>query len=215
MKKLFLYLILLFTSVNIYAQPGYLGKRLSLHLSGDFFPSFKNDGTLNTIGITFRGIKSTGGMLASYVSSENNIIELGFTQFKDWNAIYDYKIDDITGIDYIKQNCLVFNYKMFHKKAIPPIGAYLKLSIGITQNMFAKNIDFDNPETLYGIKIGAGFGKQRVFFNRIVFDYGLTSYLNILGIKQIITSNSFDLPIERVISHDYLNIHIGIGYLLF
>jgi hypothetical protein len=213
-KNILLITFLLYSPVCIFGQSGYMGKKFSVNFSGDFLPAIRPERLFSMSGYTLSGIKSTGGFYASYVISEKKSIELGINHFKDWESKYDHDLDEITGTHFIKQNSIVFCIKNYYRNSIPPIGGYFKVSISFTDNQFSETIDFDVPIKKYGVKIGAGFGKQRVLFDQIVLDYGISANLNLIDVLNF-DNYPEETPIMRIFIRDQLYIHFGIGYLLF
>ena len=221
MRRTILSIILFMSIGSIFAQPGYLGNKFSINLSGDFFLSVRSKDNQSFGDYYIPGIKSTGGINLSYIISNSKALELGYSTFKDWNADYSLEYRTFANLKYIKQNSFGLSLKSFFRNSTAPLGSYVKLTAAYTNNFFSDNINFTTSEKYPGFKLGVGFGRQRIIIDKIVIDYGVLGYINLIGndegffnrISDMISMDSDEST--RIFLRDQIYIHLSIGYLIF
>ena len=152
-------------------------------------------------------------------------------------------------------NEIGFNYQFFTNDLDAPLGAYVSIGMGLAfskydvpfqvvtsgydgYNTYNYIVSFDNTKSIKSPIIRFGFGKQTVFWNRLLFDYGLDIGLNLGFVgSQLATAGAFfdfgssnsssDLDQEqldfvskkavqnRVFMMNLFNFKMGLAYLLF
>ena len=162
------------------------------------------------------GIKTSGGFGISYVLSNSKSLSFEYMGFKDWSAEYADDYSEFVNLIYIKQNSFGLVYKKFFRNSIAPLGGYLRITAAYTRNYFADNIEFNDFEVKPGIKFGFGIGKHRVFFDKIIINYGILGYFNFVkSDSDLLYLDFLDNSNEssRILMRDLLQIHLGVGYL--
>ncbi|MCW3104175.1 MAG: hypothetical protein JWO09_2615 [Bacteroidetes bacterium] len=242
MRYTFLSFILLL-SVSMLAQSkGYMGKRFIISLSGMYMPATeptarKLDGfklnTTHTAGIEFvAGNETSLCASAGYFKTGLGFSQRSYTS-NNYGVFYDGNKDVPITIS-IRQYSI--GIKKFRRGAVAPLGIYLKWELIYQQGTvdFNKDNFFILTQSSTGVlnhlhpssgsipynAFGAGFslGFQRVFYDRMVLDYGIRGSITadrngFFGdyVEREIVVNAYN----RVAGHQLLNFRIAIGFLAF
>ena len=126
-------------------------------------------------------------------------------------------------------------FKLFKRENLAPYGPYVKWEF----MFFSNSIDYDNENwvksdpfppynnvkvkqgtgnvTFEAIGIGFSFGRQRIFFDKLIVDRGLKFMVlpTIVGSSSTTSSVSAAMEeegIRRLFLHQLINFHIGIGF---
>jgi hypothetical protein len=130
----------------------------------------------------------------------------------------------------------------FSRGYLAPLGRYVKVDIAY----FRERVSFDqagfktsdsnskkfvqpaDQYTFQTIGVGFSFGKQRVFFDRLLIDWGArvglipATFSEVMGITELFESSYLELEdqmkkkaIYRLQGSQLINAHIGIGFLAF
>lgn len=199
-NKVFIYFLLI--SCSVFSQvPGYMGKRLSIGYSNNFFPSLlypsskstdRGELGLNTthcINIDYAIKKRTEFCVSveffksAIARSDGYIYSNGTTNYN--SAVY--APGDKTFIQ-LKSTNVSLGFKFFKQGFIAPVGKYRKLEfvllsdkINYNRNSFYDQYySSDTALTAFGtgeyefksFAIAFTFGRQRVLFNSIILDTG-------------------------------------------
>lgn len=243
MKHL-LFIVLLLLSILSCAQvPGYMGKRFILSFTNYAIPAFEYPMARRYgIGLCYTNVLSAEYLVTSRraIGISAQYVRTGF----DYDNIYYnesdryYKGDpEVPGI--VNNLGIALSYKLYGKKRIAPLGNYLKMEL-----LFTKYIVKYNSEEFYyryypnyygnykelksdagsgiiafnGAGVAASVGRQKIFFDKLVLDYGVRASIMIPFVYD------FDTEIEnrirstvgfRFFSHQFLNLKLGIGFLAF
>ena len=242
-KKSILFFICLYTNLAFCQVPGYLGKRFIVSFTNSAIPAFDSPMAsrygpgiciANVLGAEYIMSASRSiGLAAQYVRTGFAYSKLDYYQ----NDFF-YKGDaNAPGI--VNNFGAALSWKFYGKKRIAPLGNYFKMEALFTRYKVKYNSEefyyryYPNYNSYYverkleagrgsiafnGVGVAASIGKQRVFGDRLVLDFGVRSSLMIPFIYQ------FDTEIEnrirstvgfRFFSHQFLNLKIGIGFLAF
>jgi hypothetical protein len=125
-------------------------------------------------------------------------------------------------------------FKFFRDKkgSIAPYGHYQKLGISfiMSRAAFVRSEDTirGNPSTSGSMLLFTyGFGKQTIFFNRVIFKYGVETSFSPTIISWLAKQTSKDGAVnkngetdgmtlnERVMWASFININVGLGLILF
>lgn len=229
----------LLASISTFAQkaPGYMGKRWSVGGSIQFMSAFRGPNKNGKSG--FFSLNDQYSIDIEYATQRKAAWKFSYGFYKtlkDYKKVEEYDLNDdyyipsaITSELDVKSFSL--EYRMYHS-SIAPYGKYLGVfanykSIQLNQNEYlktfekSKQLKYDDPITL--VSIGVSFGKQRIFFDRIVLDYGIHAILPLsfgklplLLIDHSVTEDhENNYSAQRAIFHDYFNFKFGLRYLLF
>ncbi len=232
---------LLIANTSTFAQkaPGYMGKRLSVGGSGQFMSAFRGPNKNGESG--FISFNDQYSIDLEYATQRKASLKFSYGFFKtqkdykklienDFNGDYEIPYNVKTELNV---QTISLEYRMF-RTSIAPYGRYLGVfanykSIQLNQDKYfetleiSKRLQYDNPITL--LSIGISFGKQRIFFDRIVVDYGISAMLPLslgklpLPLLKVNRSNVKDheneYSVQRAVFHDYFNFKFGLRYLLF
>lgn len=243
-KVLFLYLLFFNTVLFAQQAPGYLGKRFSLDYGSSFFPALGANEGSDESALTINKRNSFG---FNYVRTRDNSlgvhIEMVKTQFLFnrelySNGVYYYPKTDARGD--ISAVFISLESKKYLNKHIAPVGSYFSYKLFYTRysltydnnNIFEGHYSYeDNAETKlvlgnygpFGAMGGAiAFGKQHLFFQRLLFNYEMQVGLLLPKIKW--TSDIYNekpadyvqtLASKRLMMHNLFNFKVGLGYLIF
>ncbi|MEY5047926.1 MAG: hypothetical protein RLZZ175_1285 [Bacteroidota bacterium] len=186
----FIFILLLINSTLVVAQPGYLGKTLSVNYDFNTSPILS--------GVSYKGNSS---FLTSYnsihsirvdkVNSRKGSIglQLGFTR----SSLYDmslitpdlYKTFD-NGYPYkLSTYKLGINFRTFGQDdaCLAPFGQYFEFGLGVANNIVKDAVIEDIISSKLAPYISIAWGTQRVYNNRYLFDFGIkfTFYPTIIG----------------------------------
>ncbi len=242
MKKSFLFFIFCYFSFALNAQvPGYLGKRFSLSYQNFFFASITGTETKSKINISHNAELNflTGKRSALCFT----FMYVPFKVSTYYNAGNYTQIIFSEDVPYLK--CNSFSYtlglKLFiNRKKFAPLGLYFKWELEYSKGSIKipaytkklSNGSYWNPvvtSTQYPeqtiIVDGGGpaisFGKQRVFFDKLLVDYGIRAGIIVVwNSKKSYADRGFENTMidkvqNNVLAQQFFNFKIGIGFLPF
>jgi hypothetical protein len=220
-----------------------MGKRIILTLHGTYFPTFgsatarSNDdfriNTTHTAGLELLASNTT----ALCVSAGFLKTGLGYGNFAKSGSYFIY-----TGDDEVPATISIFQYsvgiKTFKRNKDVPLGFYMKWELVYQKGM----IRFDENDVRYwnynaygnssylpyskegkvsykGFGAAYSLGWQRIFFDRLVLDYGVRFALhfpyNRNNNGDELETELFSKTYERILEHQLLNVRLGLGFLAF
>ncbi|MGZ6519829.1 MAG: hypothetical protein ACXVED_19750, partial [Bacteroidia bacterium] len=138
---------------------------------------------------------------------------------------------------------LALGFKMFRQGTIAPVGGYQKLEL----LFMMETVDYDNKHfygydysgtystpvpvsqngsgeyTYRNLAVGYTIGKQRILFDRLVFDYGIRFAIAPAVVSEILNDGVYasmedyymTQSRERVFREQLINVHLGLGFLAF
>jgi hypothetical protein len=248
----------LLSAGELFAQaPGYMGKKLTLGYSNNFFVSpfgptaAADDAGFNTTHC-FNAeytIKSKTNLCFSFQTFETGVrMNQEFHSTTYISSTGEYQEITSSYVPTLPMQLRTYSggigFKFFTSGSLAPVGKYKKLELLI---MFS-NLTYDrngfryyDPNTSKTVKtsIGTGdynfktfaltytIGRQRVFFNTIVLDYGmqvgvvpvgLLATLN--GAEDFVQLNGYEDVFrsdtnQRLFRYQLFNLHLGLGFLAF
>ncbi len=249
MKKI-VALLLLFSTITLSAQvAGYMGKRFSIGYSNLFSPYIGNNyssiygSQLRIKGLNVSHILDLNYIIqyrkaicvsVSYIGSkiENNSVAPDYLNYYSYN---------FTEPKYnARSSSLGFSLglKLFKRSLFAPLGPYVKwegifLLNSIKYKPYSYTYYNYNPNTsetksynggqLYSKAFGAafGFGKQRVFFDKLLIDYGIRGAI-VINLNDDLNKIHSDYEAElanktfdKIFYQQFINLRLGIGFLAF
>jgi len=248
MKKLnytiFILLTFIFLAESKGQIAGYMGKRFTVEYANYFSPA------ISPTAFTYDppGLNSVHCLNLDYVIKPRTNFCISGQYMRTGIVVQDHNNRIYPQVNYIGSKDKGLNlqsinvgmgFKFFRRGSIAPLGKYVKFELLIfieTLTLDSKeftqvdgttnNINPYRGETIFNFHNAAltfTLGKQRVFFNKLVFDYGLRAgvapafILNNMFVDYHRTLESqFRSDTQlRILGEQFLNIHIGIGFLAF
>lgn len=247
MRKVATFLFI-FYSITLSSQvAGYMGKRFSVGYSNLFSPAI---GTIynSTVGSQLR-IKSLNAsqiLDLNYVFQYRKAICVSVSYIgskidnasvvNDYSRYYVFSEPENNA----RLSSLGFSLgiKLFKRSRFAPLGPYVKWeglmllnSINYKSYSYtATNYNLNTTETKNygagilkskGFGLAFGFGKQRVFFDKLLIDYGIRGAIVISNnddFNKIQTPYEFELSnkfFDKVFYQQFINLRLGIGFLAF
>ena len=244
-------------SVFMNAQtPGYMGKHCMIGYTNNFSPALlmANAKSVDPPGINSSHcfnldyvIKNRTSFCVSYqfmktgMNFDNNI------DIEDAATSYNLSYEPKSKLPMqLKSNNITLGFKFFKRGNFAPVGKYKKLdlmlmfsTVSYEQNAFTYH-DYNSSTQVrrnYGkgeynfstFAIAYTLGRQRVFFNCLVLDYGVQFAAtpagllgSVLGDNSYYVENGSELEAAikhqknvRLVGHQLVNIHLGLGFLAF
>lgn len=212
--------VLIFLQGIAFAQvPGYMGKRLTIGYSNNFFlagigPTKTYDIGLNTthsFNLEYT-IKNRTNFCLSYQMFKTGVdVDHEFyEEYEDTYGVYNsisYTYNPIPNVPLqLKSNNVSIGFKFFASGTLAPVGKYKKLELLLLfSNLTYKPNSFEGydnqAEGLKRKSIGTGnysystfaltytMGRQRVLLNRLVLDYGVQFGFTPAGVVAVLTSD--------------------------
>ncbi|MFL5764230.1 MAG: hypothetical protein ACJ77K_09830 [Bacteroidia bacterium] len=242
MRKVFYFLLLFLPAAEIQGQsltPGYMGKRFSVGITGAFSPNFNILYRLDNPHTVYPGPVMTIGGNMEYVLSDRKVLCLSAryftrnipTEYYDYNAIPGAVVDK-TRLEKMRTINYSVGLKRFSRKEIAPLGFYQKYEAFLvrgsldyqayeleeqTGNGFAYTTTVYPAGKLLFKGFGGGYsiGKQRVFFDKMLVDYGAR------GTMMICTFHTPSAYLKQIAGKAQdaniimLNVFVGINFLAF
>ncbi|OFY84012.1 MAG: hypothetical protein A3F72_18500 [Bacteroidetes bacterium RIFCSPLOWO2_12_FULL_35_15] len=249
--KIIVFLILV--SSTVFAQvPGYMGKRFVIGYENYFFPAFYGPGKNNANpGPSFSpGFNTTHCLNIDYTVKQRMNVCFSLQHLRTGIA---YKGDDyaypkeskysgnFSTPAQLTSNNIGFGFKVFRRGNIAPVGKYQKFEILLFfEKVKYENNNFTTHEQNYyenvPITLGTGeytyrnfaitysLGKQRIFFNKLVMDYGIRAAITPVviptGLYTVDNVRDMDDRFKvdsrfRIFRQQLFNFHIGLGFLAF
>lgn len=241
-KLLFLLCVLFFSSAG-FSQAGYMGKRFIITYYSLYFPAFKQPSFRSTQGFKMNVTKALGVDIAMTerksicVAAQYILTGISYQNPPGFN--YNYIMHDEGSIP-VKLSVIQYSLglKKFTRKSFAPIGFYMKWEAFFQQYTIKYDpVGFYTPCTSYysscqyepleagsGIVklngIGSAFsvGKQRIFLDKIVVDYGVRVSLSSplpYRFENMVERSMVAKAYDRVLNNQLLNVKLGIGFLAF
>ncbi len=244
-KLLFLFCILFLSSAGFSQVAGYMGKRFIITHYSFYFPAFKQPSFRSTQGFKMNVTKALGvDIAATGRSSICFAVQYILTGISYQNAVgYNYSYIQHEEGSTIPAKLNVMQYsiglKKFSRRSFAPIGFYMKWEMFFQQYIIKYDpLDFytygsdgyyyspqyralDGGSGLVKMKgIGSAFsiGKQRIFWDKIVVDYGIRASLSAplpYRFANAVESSMAAKAYDRVLNNQLLNVKLGIGFLAF
>ncbi len=221
-KYLFFTIYLLVAGIlSGYAQPGYQGKKLSVHTNLLLLPAITNATYNKAPGTT--SLNTTKEASVDYVISRRNTMGLTYKNLRT-SSLRDYSSDTQkipTGK--IFSNAIGIHYRVFKKKSgnLAPLGKYTQYGLSVMFNRAEdiKNSAADVSFNTYALSLGKG--RSKILFDRVILNYGLEFSHMFTGFsKQGFTGATYyykddtqTMAQYRLWRHSLMNIKIGIGFL--
>jgi hypothetical protein len=209
--------------------PGFLGKRLSINIGAHVSPIlFDRLGNVDDEG-TGSFINKRFSIGAEYVLSRKWSVSANFHIQNSATNELDFDTDIERGLTYklgysVKSNGASLQFIRFNSKKsdfIAPVGRYFSLGLMVSNfslvdtkgNVFKAGTRMSSG-SISGFTVG--LGRNRVFFERILFSYGIeAAYL--FYFKPFEAENDLSEMItaakKRVFQVSFLNLKTSIGYL--
>lgn len=205
MKKTLLYIFLTLLSFTLAAQhSGYMGKHFIFHY--DYRASLAINPVACLSSINSEGINDNHNFEVEYIS--NKLLSYGF--FCHYiNTALSYNDNKYARIQAMSIGPSI----TFYPKLVSPLGGYLKVEAFIT---CIKEFDLmtiyalDTPIRPGGVIFE--IGKQKVFFNRFTYRWGMQTGLSFVG--QNSTGLEYAIK-ERIRGQYFFNFNFGLGVLVF
>ncbi|MDQ3047807.1 MAG: hypothetical protein M3R27_09695 [Bacteroidota bacterium] len=251
MKKL-LFIVLIFLGIQANAQiAGYMGKRFSLGYSVYGSPTFLNPSYYS--GPDYEvGINLLHCINADYVIKPRTALTLS-GQFGKTGLSYDTDYSN-AGVSYdylpkskrvipLRMTNISLGFKFFGRGQIAPLGKYKKLDFvlimgsvepekdGFRVSVTDQKYNFSREFKYKSFAIGYTFGRQRIFFDKLILDTGFRFGFTPLPILELLgeglfdggssySSNSIDSQFQsdaksRFLFAQLFNFHLGLGFLAF
>ena len=237
MKK-YLFLVLLALPVLLKAQvPGYFGKRFIVTVGSSFALNLKPLYLLDNPNSTYLGPVVTQAFNLEYAISDNRMLCGSFRYLtrKIENEYYPNNNFNFVTSGFEKFHLLNYSVgiKRFSKRAIAPVGYYIKWEgYYISGWMDYKPYSLPNPVyssyewiqydsgrlNFFGTGGACSVGKQRIFKDKFVLDYGVRTTLMAVFYK----SKSFNIYEKQLASRasdasffSLINLNVNIGFLAF
>ena len=253
MKNKIIILLLLVSSTAFSQVPGYMGKHFVIGYDNYFLPAIwgpgKNEANPNSI--FSPGFNSTHCVnIDITVKNRLNIcfsaqhLNTGIAYKKDKYAYPNSSTftGDFATPAQLSSNNLGFGIKVFRRGSIAPVGKYKKIELLLFfEKVKYQNTKFSTYDYSYGnetaVTLGPGeynyknfalavtFGKQQIFYDKIVLDYGIRiAYTPAFNIITVVSAsdnaNTAEVSFKqdarfRLFRQQLFNFHIGIGFLAF
>jgi hypothetical protein len=237
MKSKFI-LIIFLCSFQLFAQiPGYMGKRFTISYAAWLHP---NVNLLSDVPTTKGVVLDYSHILAAdYCVAKRGALcftfqfsRMGIKYYDNsYNSSYDYTY---LGHDkypaYLNSKTFSIGYKLFASDKFAPVGKYIKWDALVVLNKLIYNPDDVvvnktntrlTEEEPNAKSVGGGLalsvGHQRVFYDKLVLDYGLRIALAVCpaNYSSNYARNIFYYSTERTLFNQFVNFRIGIGFLAF
>lgn len=221
---------------------GYMGKRFVISYGGDFIPagsatakSATGGGFNSSHSLNFEyTVRRTNNICLSFRYFKTGIVVPGLSE---------YKPKDKLPMQLSSYN-LGVGYKCFFDGFYAPVGKYVKPEflllindvryqkdgfLYFTQTGYQYQLMGSGYQRLVNFGITYQVGFQRIFMDKIVLDGGLRIGLMFNGALQNIGGIAFDVSTyttslsgkisnevnNRIMLHEFFNLHVGIGFLAF
>lgn len=244
-KKLLLFLCTLFFLPPVFSQVrSYMGKRLVITHYSFYFPAFKQPSFRSTKGFKMNVTKALGidyvihGRSSLCLAVQYILTGIPYQSPAGYSYNYIYHDGDPTIPAKVSVLQYSLGFKKFTRRSVAPIGFYIKWEAFFQQYTIKYEPDgfYDYSNTYYYTQqhakldggsgvikmngIGAAFsiGKQRIFWDKIVVDYGIRGSLSApLPYKNrtVVEASLKSLAFDRILNCQLLNVKLGIGFLAF
>jgi hypothetical protein len=209
--KLILCSIFFFLSFNILSQTGYLGKKYAIKVDGYFHPVFAE-----IINPEFKSktMKPDLNFSLSKFCRKNVSIALDYHLYQ--GEMEHNGSSDGVEIHNISQHSIGMSLKKFNNEWMSPIGKYNMFSVMFNINKISKPVGED---THFSVKLGYGYGYQRIIYNRFLIDIGAIGFISseFIAADKDSDSNNADIRDEaedkkKIAFHDLFFFKVGVGY---
>lgn len=224
-----------------YLVPGYQGKKITLEYSNYFFPAYVSPNANGKSGILKFNDRHSFSL--DYVISRHFSLGASYSflkskyQYPYWGISW-YKAVATDALGDLSATTYGLHWRQFYS-FLAPVGSYYRVDInyityqtGYDSANVAKlqrdpnNVlpNIQNASSYHGLSVGVSYGYQRVYYNRIVFDYGFQLALNTLSLSlyelddYVLKFDEYNylkyLGKNRLTHHYFCNLYVGIGILL-
>ena len=235
---------MLFFSSAGFSQAGYMGKRFIFTYYSLYFPAFKQPSFRSTQGFKMNVTKALGVDIAMTerksicIAAQYILTGISYNNPPGFN--YNYIMHDEGSTVPVKLSVIQYSLglKKFTRKSLAPIGFYMKWEIFFQQYTIKYDpAGFYTPSTNYysnsyyeplnggtgivklnGIGSAFSIGKQRIFLDRIVVDYGVRVSLSSplpYRFDNMVERSMVAKAYDRILSNQFLNAKLGVGFLAF
>ncbi|MCF8299327.1 MAG: hypothetical protein K9J13_17390 [Saprospiraceae bacterium] len=177
----------------------------------------------NSIGIGFEFFKTR------FKLNENDL----FSSRYEYTRQYLARINGYIGN--ISTSIVNAHYTFYSNESIAPLGKYTQIDLGIIRysaefddKKFSESFrdEFANYSPYNAWYFGLNYGRKRIFFDRLILDYGVQGcfipgsylYKNWFDFNELsFTERNYlkETSKNRLFHHMLINIHFGIGFLIF
>ncbi len=236
MHKRILLSFFVFSTLFVSAQPpGYMGKRVSLVYQNFIFPSLTPNSSRSSVNISHNAELNC-------VTGKRSALCFTFlyAPIKVKNSTYSYNVQTtlLSDNEFLKFNS--FSYALglklfFSRNKFAPLGGYVKWELEYSRGILqvgeysSQNSGSSAPKITYSankmVIAGGGpaisFGKQRIFFDKLIVDYGVRASLIVAWNTEGFANNTgYEKSLETtasnvVLAQQFLNLRIGVGFLAF
>lgn len=205
------------------AQPGYLGKKLSVQANLLFLPAVTNAGYGREPG--WSTFNTTGEASADYVLNKRNSLGLSFRRSRTSN-IRDYGAES-GGVpeDKVFTNSLGLQYRVYKKKSgnIAPLGKYFQWGVGVLFSQVREpgTNGAVTPFKMYAFRMGRG--RNRILYDRLILYHGwelshvvpASGGEGLWGAMHYYKDDAQTMGQYRLWRHSLINFKIGLGFLAY
>lgn len=256
------FLIAILISSSSYSQSmyGYLGKRFYINGALSASPSiFSRNLEGNMLALKFNLI---GTVSANMVLNNQHVTAINYKRYSSVASVhsngeglvYRNALSDGGGWDigdyHFTTNEIGWNYQFFGSDLNAPLGSYVSLGFGMAfskydipfQTLSTKSsnevpvvLSYDNTKSIKSPILRFGFGRQTVFWNNFLFDYGVDVGINLGFIatqfrtldpfeagssSSTITQDDFEFVSKKAVQNrvfmmNLINFRMGLSYLIF
>lgn len=223
--------MLLFCSRGFSQPAGYMGKRFIITHYSFYFPAFSEPSFRSTEGFKMNITKALGVDFAATGKSSICLAAQYFLTGISYQNSYNHILHVRGSTIPAKLNVIQYSVglKRFSRKLFAPIGFYMKWEMFYQQyiikydpvGFYTRQNEIDGGTGLIKMKgIGSAFsiGKQRIFWDKIVVDYGIRFSLSAplpYRFANEVERSMAGKAYIRVVNNQLLNVKLGIGFLAF
>lgn len=158
------------------AQPGYQGKKLSGGYNIYLFPSWINP--------NFKGNSEIYSLNSAHQLKVDYVVErktsIGFT-YSFSRTSFDYNLQVFNKNIYADNPIKLYSHgpgiyiRSYYSKPgnIAPVGSYVEFDLLTFSNLIVDKAADDKINRFQNVQLGLTLGKQRVTFNKFLFDFGV------------------------------------------
>jgi hypothetical protein len=229
---------------------GYMGKRFTIGYSNYFFPAIMGPGALTgaKYGLASPGFNTTHCINLEYAVKPRTNFTASAQYLQTGIGIrylYTTRSDEYTYRSNYSNPIVLssvnigLGFKFFRRGTLAPLGKYSKFELlmlfetvtydktQFTTQVNGNTTDATLGEGIYNYKnftITYTIGRQRIFFNALVVDYGIRFGVSPLVVPSFLLNDGYHEDIEtifrddsryRIFRQQLVNLHLGIGFLAF
>jgi hypothetical protein len=223
MKKVTIPIVLALLLAGVaQAQPGYLGKKLTVQANLLFLPALTNASYGREPGAST--FNTTGEASADYVLNKRNSLGVAFRRFRTSN-INDYESEGGVSTTKVFTNSLELQYRVYKKKSgnIAPLGKYFQWGVGMLFSQVRQpgTNGTATPFNMYAFRMGRG--RNRILCDRLILYHGwelshvvpASGGEGMWGATHYYKNDQQSMAQYRLWRHSLLNFKIGLGFLAY